>query len=518
MLLVDDEDIDLEGLKRLIDWKSLQMEVVSAVNSGFAALEVIRKEAVDLLVTDIKMPMMSGLELMSKALEHLPELKTVLVSGYEDFHYAKQAIQMNAYGYILKPIDDDEIYRVLAGIKAEMDRMRMKKAEELALESSIPLVRNELLLRVVEGNASDSVKAGLLERAKLDWSSRDMCIAVLEMDDISWKLNRYHESERNDKLEKLNEFIIDWCNESGIVVCKSEAHRMILFVCIENHLGLFEPLIASISDKFPLTVTIGVGPVIRAVGDMRRSYMAASEALNLKMFLGKSRIILHSVTKTDFSRSAKDLDDILSEMFAAMTQYELIRIDDCIQELFVLVKNLNSRLSIYNFSLHVISRLDVHMRVLNENLYKLLGIEMKDLDILFHFETIEDIKSWLRRRLFELSELLYLKKQKKNRKLVEEIDQYVSRNLHHNITLRDAANHFSFSPNHLGHLFKDGTGMNFSDYVIQARLQRARELLRVPTVKIYEVAGQVGYKNLTYFSKQFRETFGMTPGDYRKQC
>lgn len=519
VLLVDDEDLDLAGLERLIDWQGLGMEVAAAVNSGFAALEFIRsrKDAIDLVVTDIKMPIMSGLEFTRQAIELLPDLKVLYVSGYEDFHYARQAIQMNASGYILKPIDDEEMNRVLLEMKAELDREREQKAVEHALQGSIPLVRNELLLRIVEGQASGPVLTELLERARLSWQPGDTCIAVLEIDDLSWKLNRYDESQRSELLGALHAYIADWCEDSGIVACKAEAHRLILFTSRDRHLGQLELFVHAVRERFPLTVTIGIGPAAQRAEELQASYAAAAEALGSKMFLGKSRIIRHSDTKLGITRSAKDLDVILDEIFTAMTQYELVRIDDHITELFTLVAKLDSRLSVYPFSLHVIARLDSYLRDLNENLYHLLGIEMKDLDIVFHFETADDIQSWLRRRLFELSDLLRMKRQKKNRKLIEEVDRYIGQNLASNVTLRDAANHFSFSPNHLGYLFKEGTGMNFSDYVIGVRLKRAKKLLRDPKMKIYEVAEQVGYRNLAYFSKQFRETFGMTPGEYRKQ-
>ncbi len=255
VLLVDDEEIDLEGMRRLIDWRGLGMEVVAAVSSGLAAMQVIENEAVDVLVTDIRMPGMSGLELVRLAAQRQPELESLFVSGYEDFHYARQAIRMQASGYVLKPVDDDELHQVLTDVKAKLDR------------------------------ASPGPGGG--------------------------------------------------------------------------------------SGRSP-TVGFPEGSAISSV--------------------------------------------------------------------------------------------------------------------------------------------------KKNRRLVEEIARYVREHLQRNFTLREVADHFSFSPNHLGYLFKEATGMNFSDYVIQARLQCAAELLRDPRIKVYEAANQAGYRNLAYFSKQFRECYGMTPGEYRGQC
>lgn len=126
------------------------------------------------------------------------------------------------------------------------------------------------------------------------------------------------------------------------------------------------------------------------------------------------------------------------------------------------------------------------------------------------------MKSWLRRRMFELSERLQRKRQGKKYKLIEEIKAYIEVELENNVMLRDAAIHFSFSPNHLGQIFYDETGIYFSDYVSIRRLERVKLLLGDPKLKVYEAAHQVGYKNLSHFSKQFKDYYGVSPGDYRR--
>jgi two-component system response regulator YesN len=120
-------------------------------------------------------------------------------------------------------------------------------------------------------------------------------------------------------------------------------------------------------------------------------------------------------------------------------------------------------------------------------------------------------------KVFEISEQLKFRKSSKNGRLVEEIIDNIRERVHENITLRDMANRFSFSPNYLGVLFKEETGYNFSDYVIKIRMERARDLLVSTKLKIYEVASQTGYQYLPYFSRQFKEMYGMTPLEYRRK-
>lgn len=153
----------------------------------------------------------------------------------------------------------------------------------------------------------------------------------------------------------------------------------------------------------------------------------------------------------------------------------------------------------------------------NENLYELLKWDAQKVAVLFQFETIDDILSWLRRRFFELSELLYVKRQKQKRKLFDNIMAFVDERLEQKITLKEVAVHFDFTPNYLSTIFKEETGILFSDWLNERRMDRVREPLADPCLKVYEIAERVGYKNIIYFNRQFKQFTGMTPGEYRKK-
>lgn len=414
VLLADDEQLDLDGLRRFTPWEELGMEVAAAVNSGFAALDVMSRETIDVLVTDIRMPNMSGLELARQAAALRPGLKIVFVSGHADFQYAKQAIEMNACSYVLKPVDDEDMAQALRTAMASLDRERLGESLERTFRQSLPYVQNELLGRLLEGRTDGEPAAGLAE--------------------------------------------------------------------------------------------------------LHRSYEQAAEALACQMFYGKDLLIGPGDRDPGVARDVADLDAVLENMFAAISRYELVRLDDAIRDLFALASGVGTKHAVYHFVLHAIAKLDDYLREFNENFYELTGTELQSMELLFRFETAEDVRSWLRRKAFEISEKLYRKRVKKNRRLVEEIKRYVEDRLDGAVTVRDAANRFSFAPNYLGHLFKEETGINFSDYVIARRLEKARLLLQDPKLKVYEVAGLVGYRSLPYFSRHFKETFGMTPGDYRRRC
>lgn len=262
VLLVDDEDLDLRGMEQLVPWSRFHMEVLAAVKSGYEALQVIKQHRMDLLVTDIRMPGMSGLELARQARTLLPSLKIIFVSGYQDFHYARQAITLHANGYVLKPIDDDELFQEVTNVSAQLQ----EEQERARLQSPFP---------------SPSPNSEQAPRAP------------------------------------------------------------------------------SLLDQ----------PVL-----------------------------------------------------------------------------------------------------------------------------------------------------KRNQKLIQEIDQYIQTHLGENILLHEVAFHFGFSPNYFGRLFKEEMGTSFTDYVTHKKLEEAARLLCHSRLKLYEIAQRLGYSSLTYFGRQFKETYGQTPGDFRRKC
>ncbi|MBP3965075.1 response regulator transcription factor [Paenibacillus lignilyticus] len=515
VLLADDEMLDLEGLERLIPWRELDMEVVASVSNGHEALSWIADNTIDILVSDIKMPHMSGLELSKRALELIPGLKTAFVSGYEDFHYAKQALGLGAFGYVLKPVNDNELIDVLRRIRDTLDAEVKQERLNEAFEDSLPFVRQEKLLQWLANKNNFEAVLPYLDELNTSAEGAEFAVAVLEWDSVLHNFNagiaHVHSAPQPAK-----ELLLQLCRESGLILlCEASDQRIAVLVPTAVSRSALANIVLMVEKRTAYTITIGLGDSVVAP-DIPASFEKALHCLTYKLIVGKNRLISGNDTKPELLESTQDLDLLLSRMFVAVSSYDLVSIDDELNRLVMIVKQLGNRMTVHNFTVHILSRLDNYLTTLNENMQSILGIRFQDYDILYAFETVDDIQSWLRRRLFEISEMLLLKKQKKNRKLIQEIETYVEKNLGDNITLRDAANTFSFSPNYLGHLFKEETGENFSDYVIRRRMEAAKTMLQDPKIKVFEIAHRLGYKNLTYFSRQFRDKFGMTPNEYRR--
>ncbi|GAB6989017.1 response regulator [Paenibacillus pini] len=515
VLIVDDEILDLEGMRTFIPWTELGLEVVGAVNNGFDAIGFIESQHIDILVTDVHMPGMSGLELAKKSLELSNHIKIVFVSGYQDFNYVKQAISLNAYSYVLKPMDDNELIGVLIKIKGELDDEKIRYNTEEAYRQ---IAKNEYMLQLLEGVINDDTIDILLHNYGLNQIAWPAKAAVLEIDDLSWKLEKLDEHVKQEWFNHFYESVVTVFKQIEIRhMCRTSKQRIFLLAESRIQVDDLKSLISEIHTMHPFTVTIGLGHEANDLYELRHSYGKALTALEYKLILGKGKVIEQNALEYSDAEDIINTDIPLEPLFNAILNYQLVTISDEIDRLFISAANLRSKFKIQFFVMHVLMRLDSYLKSINENLVAAIQMDTNKPDIVLQYETINDIRSWLRYRLFAAAEIIQSKKQKKSAKLVDEMIRYVKDQLHDNVTLKEVADYLSFSPNYLGSLFKEVTGTNFSEYVIALRMEKAGELLKDPRIKIYEVADRVGYRYMPYFSRQFKEVFGMTPGEFRRK-
>ena len=520
VLLVDDELVDLEWLKRRVTWADFDFEVAATANSGFTALRILKEQHIDILISDIRMPIMSGLELAQKARQLSPNIKIVFISGHEDFSYAKQAISLNAIDYVLKPVKDDELVEMLQSLRKVLD----KEAEELKGESrfkdAVDLLKDNMVHQWLSGN-DKSINYEILEHYGIVKKNSTSTVALVEVDDVNWKLNYQDKDEKTMVLKKCTDLIIDYINyeQLGYYYCNDERKIVILLKEFEPAVlnYLLQKLIDKIKINTPLTITIGLGCFCDSIDNLPNSYKNAKEAIEYKMFLGKSRIIVYENIPKGELENPVSLDEKIKPIFDAIAEYNLIKLNDSIEDLFNNVKGLNRKKAVFNFTLHLISKLDIEFQKHGDEVKSIFEGQIKNFDLIQSFETVDDIKDWLMKKLSNLVDQLGVQNEKKDRKIIEDIKIYVQKHVEDKITLKDVADYFSFSPNYLGHLFKEATNENFSEFLIRMRMERACQYLLDPKMKIYEICDRVGYKNILYFNRQFKDVYEMTPTDYRKR-
>ncbi|UVI28789.1 response regulator [Paenibacillus spongiae] len=520
VLLVDDEPLDLEAMQLLIPWDELNMKVAGTAYNGFAALELLRRQTVDILITDIQMPIMSGLELAEQAKSRNPSLKIIIISGHEEFQYARKAIAMNASSYILKPFDDRELIHALKNVKEQLHYERERYVKETHMEESLSLLQNEMVLSWIKGSLESPFIDTILNKYGIEWQSGQGCIALIEIDDLSQVLKQVSSEQQTSVIHHIHASITSHIRELRLgLFCRIEDNQIALFMSglSSSPIEELQALVDAVKQDGIHTITVALGTLVPGFNVIPFSYRNAERLLAAKMFVGKSRVITAEQSEGEIVQQTSDLEKLFDGLFLATGKYDLVQIHDCLEDVFELVRKLGDKLSVYNFSMYVISKIETYLQTLNTNLLELLNIERKHMDVLFIFETIDDIKSWLRKKIYEISEHLHMKRKKPNRKLIGEIDAYMTDNLHRPLQLQEVARLFGFSTNYLGYLFREEMNVSFNEALISKRMEKARKLLQDPKLKIYEVAAQAGYQNLAFFSRHFKQSYGLTPGNYRKK-
>lgn len=512
-VVVDDERYDLEGLRKLIPWEELNIEVVCWEHKPLGALKYIEEHQIDLLITDIKMPILSGLELAKRAQDLNPGLKKCFISGYQDFEFAKKAIDLKADGYVLKPVDDLELIEVLKGIVHTLEE---KRDLQEVIEETADLRRQELVLGWLNGKLTKQ-NPPFAQNLQITMPQETKVVAVIELDRSLQEIAAT--SHSHQQMEEALAIVARQLEARGwLLWSKTAANRFA--VILPQHELLPNELLAlqqAVAVQSKLTITIGLSEPFDSEAALVQAYEVAVDSLSYKMFLGKNRMITRRDVPSREANKPEDVRPILDRMFQATMKYQLVEIYDCIEQLFSIVQHVDSPQKVYHFSTYITLKLQHDLSQINESFHSLLGWESSNIELLSKFETIDDIQRWLRSTLFEISETVYMRKQKRNLRLFDEIKEYVEERLASEITLKEVANYFAYSPNHLGYLFKETVGVSFNEYVLTQRMERAKALLRNHKLKVYEVADQTGYKSLTHFSRTFREVVGMTPGEFRKQ-
>ncbi|MBU3112067.1 response regulator [Clostridium lacusfryxellense] len=520
VLLVDDELVDLEWLKRRVDWPELNLEVIATANSGFSALRILKEQQVDILISDIKMPIMSGLELAQKAKEIRPNLKIAFISGHEDFAYARQAIRLNAFGYVLKPVKDQELLELLQSIRDVLNNENVNANPNIKFKDTITLFKDEMLHQWLSGT-NKNVDCELLEYYGIIVKGSKCNAAVIEVDDVKSKLSLYNDNERIEILHKCTDMIVDYINYEHLGYYYFYDERLITIILKEFDPAVLNYLLMRLVEKIKknstLTITIGLSGECESVEDLPKYYKNAKEALEYKMFIGKSKLVCYeNLPKVQF-KSQVDIEFKLKTIFSSIIENNLLKLNDSVEDLFHDVKDFRTKKAVYNFTINFISRLEAMLQKNGDDVHNIFEQQLINFEIAENFETIEDIKDWLVMKLSNVSKKLSERNQNKDKKIINDMKKYVEDHIEDKIHLKEVADYFGFSPNYLGHMFKEATNEKFGDYLIGVSMERAGKYLLDPLIKIYEICDRVGYRNILYFNRQFKEHYGMTPTDYRKR-
>lgn len=513
VLLVDDEPIILNGLIKLINWEDFGLEVSGTATDGVQALELLEQGNYHILITDVCMPKMSGLELLHLIRTRKMEIKVIMISGYDDFAYVKEALKYGIENYILKPIDEDELKFTLLNV---MDKIESDANKQMLHEMLIDTLSDNILYRwAVMAIGHEE----LIERAhflNINLSRRYYCVAVIRLYESEKKADQY----TFDRASVKQLFMDLKLQNIDAHVTFNFTNDIILILGYDEYWNIhhFETIIKRIMEAWSYQTSSGwfaaIGSVSKDALLIHESYAQAIKLLSYSSITPEKTILKHDEgAKYLFNLyEAYNINlNILNNLFSISDEITAIQIidqifetmrkfDPSINEIYMLVGEV-----IYSiFISSSYEKNGLKDNELSECLSDMLGMsKLSDMQELIEQLVVKHMQG----KLPNIRSM---------HPVVDEILSYVEENYDQDISLKTLAIHYNLSPTYLGQIFKSETGELFTDYLCNIRIENAKVLLTTTNLKSGDVARKVGFNNPNYFANVFKKMVGVYPTRYRK--
>ncbi len=518
VLLVDDEIFARQGLRNLIDWASCGFEVIDEAGNGEDALAIIQKDKPDLVITDIRMPVLDGMELIRITTQEQPYKPSfIIISGYDDFKYAQQAVRYGVHDFILKPIDENVFETTLRQLYVKLTHEKSVKYERENLKY------NQIITSLIKGEIDqEALKSWAMHLGiTLDCKVR---YTFIEVNDIHpWKAEARAMSQ-----EMMNTIIRQVIHETLCIkriVYLHEHRNRIGFILSSDDLSdtqynleeFVSQLQQKISEQVEQMIYVYVGSMVNGLSELKQAYQTAKEALQYKFLKEDCMYIIYDDV-SQFTLNYLDMDsrlyDQLTEHIEENNEKTILETIQAIFQEFHMKKFAPEAVKMtINRCVSSIIRITHRMGIAEQQLIKLEPIiSWQDLNL-----SLKELKRLFTEFVIHTTELLSTTRKENMKGSIQKIKCYIEAHYYENISLKSLSAEFYMNSVYLGQLFKKTYGMYFNDYLLHIRVNEAKKLLRQTDMRSYEVAEKVGFSNADYFVTQFEKVEHMTPTEYRNK-
>lgn len=531
IMIVDDEEEIRLGIIKKIDWEGNGFIVVADCENGRDALEMAEKLRPDIIMTDVKMPFMDGLELGNRISEIMPSTKIIIFSGSDDFEYAKKAIKINAVEYVLKPVNSMELIDVLKKLKNMLDKEHDEKRNLEMLNKhyidSIPIIREQMLVSIIEGRTSKGQWKCEAEKIGLNLISNYFSVAVFNLDKST--LSNSQEGEALENQEMLMAIslkkIID---ETMGVNCKRISfyyyNTVVVIGGFDDHNEVYS-FIQEINEVcrvfmriMDIKISAGIGHVYNNINEIRYSYRGAQSALDYRFILGLGKAIYIDDVEPDKSITLQ-LDEQEERRFVnAIKISKEDEISEIVNNLFEKVEYSLVPINQYRiYCMEIITALLKMVQAYNLNMQEIFEENFNCYRYLESLNSIYEVKKWFEAKALMINSLIKKERVNSSKVLIEKAKEYIQKNFSDSdMSVEKLCSELHVSPTYFSTIFKRETEMSFVNYLTTVRLEEAIKLLNTTDDKTYIIAKKVGYLEANYFSYVFKKKFGVSPIKYRR--
>lgn len=540
IFLAEDEVVVRETIKRMIPWEELGFELVGEAADGEMALPLLLRQQPDLLITDIKMPFMDGLTLARLAKKEIPGLKVVILSGYDDFNYAKRAIGIGVEDYLLKPITKNALIERLSEIRSRYEHEKTQKEYYEKFQREMQAYEKNSsrdFFEALVGGSMDMMEVyKRAEKLGLDIVAEAYNVLIFTMncdEDFSRQRDEYSSWEA-ESLELLENF---FAGHSSAMLFRSNIFSY--GVLLKGQRETIEENTRACVDEIRKILSrqdgrrewfLAVGQSVERLSQIQKSYHTASRAFSQRYLYDENILYYDEMETMEHPGGQAETEDnaylqkvdvnalnpaILQKFLSNGLQEET---ENFVKDYFYAIGQ--EPMESLVFRNYVI--LNVRFSVIS--FIKGLGCDTNEMESADTEEVLaesgknmESAIAYAKKMISQAIEIRDQNSGNKNRSILKTAVDFIdSHYMDEEISLNTVANVANVSSNHFSALFSQNMGQTFIEYLTTLRMNKAKELLRCTGMRSSEIAGEIGYKDAHYFSYLFKKTQGMTPSDYRK--
>lgn len=533
VLLADDEILVRDAIRENIEWNSLGYEFVKDCENGKEVMEYVTDHPVDVVITDILMPYVDGMELSKYLYENHPDISIIIFSGFGEFEYAKKAIQYQVSEYILKPVTARELTQVLRNLKEQLDydRFQEKKIENLtkaysSYKKNVSTIKSKALNSLVLG--IESVQTSLTELDGLDVALDASAYRIVFIDIDHWAGLLTPDKETRKESALMTFVVENITNEIlgrlGIAYRDSNNRVFVLISTnkpretLKSMKEICRRIQNTLEDIMKLSVSITLGPYVKGLEDLHISYTGAVEAMGYRYTQGNGMVVDVELCKDKLDGEVNQEAEVAalcknlksgneSCIYEAVQRIGRIYRDRCLQKKRVLIYLQQVIEAIYDTETEMAGDSE------ERDEYR-----KASLNAIVESTCLQDSMRILRDYAVAVRERLVMATETSGQRQAVLAMSYIRNNYQNpDLNLNSICNYLNISASYFSSIFKEAIGETFMEVLIGIRMQKARELLEQTTLKTYEIAQRVGFSDPHYFSISFKKATGKTPTEYARE-
>lgn len=535
VVIIEDDIFDYTHLKNLINWEKEGFLLVEGANSVSEGIQVIKKEEPDIVITDMKLPDNEGVEIIKYINQNNMQIKSIAVSGYDDFKYVKQSLKSGAVDYILKHnLTSKTLLEILKKVEKDILNERQQDKEKAIIKEQIKTGKNVL----IEDFINEILKIGVSDKKKvkkkinyleLDFDLSNLVVVAGQFDDFNFIKEKYSTSE----LKGIKKSFINVVDEILKDVEKAitsflEAGEFVILFSFDNcysEQDIYSQILATVKrikttvkDYFNFTASFAISNVCHNITEISKYYDKVEQLLKKKFYEGKDSVFNNTDTNNlnnNFkSLGIKDEKKIIKYVKSLKKDQLVIYIEDIIENIQ------RSKPSISSVKLNFVSLINIINKISKEydiDTADVYAESKNPYQYLEKFDTIDEVKDWildLFSRLIDLLKVFYINSDYSE--IVQKAVEYIYKNYQQNVSLSKAADYVGVNKCYLSRKFKKECEQSFVEYLNAVRIEHAKILIKNDYKKIKNIAPEVGFNSYNYFFKVFKDIQGMTPVEYEK--